>query len=162
MESPVQSRVGPPTDKYAMRYQDIIQESVALQYMNPYADKAYPIYKNANSTVFHNLINGTKFNIRGLLDTSSGDLYIWDAYAADHREIKKELGLVAATHLILYPNSAMVVPSMQSGSPPLTREMSEPVQINRNVKRLFGVEPQVFVMGFDDEWSDDDDEDNFS
>jgi hypothetical protein len=153
MESWVQSLVGPPTDKYVMRYQDIIQESVALQYMGAYAEKAFPIYRNANAAVFNKLINSTQYTIRGLLDTRTGDLYFWDAYAAAHVAIKNELGLDEPMHLVLYPDSVMIVPTRGANSPPLTREMAEPVRRNRNVQRIFGRDPQIFVTGFPDEIS---------
>lgn len=128
-----------------------IDEGVALQYMGKYAEKSYPIYRNANASVLNRLIASTPYTIRGLLDTQSGDLFFWDAYAAAHVTIKNQLGLVTPMHLVLYPDSIMIVPSGRAGSTPLSRDMADVVRANKNVRRIYGSEPQVFVTGFQDE-----------
>ena len=129
-----------------------LNEAIAFQYMGRYSEKAYPVYRNANASVLAKLINSTPYDVRGLLDLRRGDLYFWDANAAVHVTIRNELGLVDALHLLLRPDSIFITPSRRAGDPSPRQEDKETVAGNRNVKRVYGADLEVYLdSDYDDE-----------
>ena len=120
--------------------ENYLSESIAMQYSSSYNPKKYPIFKNGNrANLFYLLDNLEEHGTfaRALLD-GNGNLYFWDAYAAVHFAITRELGLSDVLHLELYTDHVNLIRPRGATQPALTEQDLQRVTENRNLQRIYG------------------------
>jgi hypothetical protein len=73
-----------------MKWTEIISEAIA------YRGRGFNVISNPSKIQFTTMLMRLKNGgdtLRGLLD-AAGDVYLWDAYFAEHQQISEELGLI--------------------------------------------------------------------